>query len=71
MRKFLVVVCAAVLSISVAGCINIVSVRDPGRLDGKRRIIEVEKQLYVVDVEARTVTPVESRREARQLLDGD
>ena len=50
-----------------SGCVMVISAKEPIRVEGDGRIVEIDDKLYVVDVEKQTVRKLESK----DLDDGD
>jgi hypothetical protein len=55
MQRVVACVLATVLALGSGGCLTVIAVDKPLELDGKRRIIEVEGELYMVDVKDNSV----------------
>jgi hypothetical protein len=61
MRKLaMAVLLWAVAVMAGSGCIMVIGVEEPIEVDGQGRIVEIDDQLYVVDVEKQTVRKFES-----------
>ena len=60
MRKFVAaMVLWAVALAASSGCIMVISAKEPIEVKGKGRIVEIDDELYIVDVEKETVRKVE------------
>lgn len=70
MRKALVGLFVAALSLAATGCLMVIGVERPV-LDGKKRIIEVDDELYIVDVEQSTVRKMDKDAAIEVTVDED
>lgn len=70
MRRFVAVLSLAFLMATTSGCVIIAKDQDCGHGHGKRRVIEVDGEWYVVDVNESSVRKLEDGEHVKVEIEG-